>query len=386
MIAAAVVFWLCLAVCVYIYFGYPALLWIVSRFRTRPVREGDVTPKASFIVAAYNEEEGIARKIENTLALDYPPEQIEIVVAANGCSDRTEEIVRRFGDPRVRLVSLPKPGKMEAVNRAVETATGEILVFTDADFLLDPQTLRNMARKFADPEVGGVSGARKPGVVRKGDATGEGEGLYVRWDKLQKILESRIGSVYAADGLLYAIRRALYVPLDDPSRGDDMTISTQVPLAGFRLVFDPRATAWENGTIDARSEFRRKARIANRCTRALLGHGKRLFSAGFYTIEVLSHKVVRHMIPFFLIPMFAANLFLVRESIVYALALGGQIAFYTLALLGAALRDTRAGHRSLFAVPYYFCFVNAAALVGLLRLVRGEGTRAWSGRSVRTST
>lgn len=375
---ATIVFWLCLAVCVYIYFGYPALLWILSRVRTRPVREDDVTPRASFIVAAYNEEDVIARKIENTLALDYPPEQLEIIVASNGCTDRTSEIVRTFDDPRVRLLDLAEPGKMEAVNQAVRMATGDILVFTDADFMLDAEALRRMARKFADPEVGGVSGARKPGIVRKGDATGEGEGLYVRWDKLQKVLESRIGSVYAADGLLYAIRRELYVPLDDPNRGDDMTISSQVPLAGYRLLFDPEATAWEDGTIDARSEFRRKARIANRCTRALLGHGRRLFTAGFYTVEVLSHKVVRHMIPFFLIPMFLASIALAPASSFYGFALAGQLTVYALALVGAALRDTRAGHWKIFSVPYYFCFVNAAALVGLLKLISGRGTKSWA--------
>ena len=381
----SVLFWLCFGVCAYIYFGYPALLWVISRFRTRPVREGDVTPKASFIIAAYNEEDVIAQKIENTLALDYPREQMEIIIASNGCTDRTNEIVRAFDDPRVRLLCLEKPGKMEAVNEAVRIASGEILVFTDADFMLDPHTLRLMARKFADPEVGGVSGARKPGITRKGDATGEGEGLYVKWDKLQKILESKIGSVYAADGLLYAIRKQLYVPLDDPNRGDDMTISTNVPLSGYRLVFEPQATAWENGSIHAKSEFRRKARIANRCTRALLGHGLRMFTAGFYTVEVLSHKVVRHMIPFFLIPMFVASLVLATRSTFYAVLFIGQVLFYALALLGSALRDTHAGYWKVFSVPYYFCFVNAAAFVGLVQLMTGRGTTAWSTRSTKNA-
>lgn len=380
-VAAAVVFWLCLVLCLYVYFGYPALLWIASRFRTRPVAEADLTPRVSFIVAACNEESVIARKIENTLALDYPAALVEIIIASNGSTDRTNQIVRRFDDPRVRLLVLEKPGKMEALNRAVQVATGEILVFTDADFMLDAHTLRLMARKFADPEVGGVSGARKPGIVRKGDATGEGEGLYVRWDRLQKILESRIGSVYAADGLLYAIRRTLYVPLDDPNRGDDMTISTQVPLAGYRLLFEPEATAWEESTIHARSEFRRKARIANRCTRALLGHGRRLFTAGFYTVEVLSHKVLRHAIPFFLIPMFFASVVLAPERRFYALALSGQSVLYALGAAGALLRRTPAGYWKIFSVPYYFCFVNAAAFVGLVQWMTGRGTRAWTTRA-----
>lgn len=378
---ALVVFWSCLAVCVYIYFGYPALLWVLSRFKSRPVKEGDVTPKATFVIAAYNEEGVIGQKIENCLSLDYPADKLEILIASNGCTDRTNEIVRSYDDPRVRLICLEKPGKMEAVNEGVRQATGEIIVFSDADFVLDHHTLRLMARKFADPEVGGVSGARKPGITRKGDATGEGEGLYVRWDKLQKILESRIGSVYAADGLLYAIRKSLYVPLTDPSRGDDMTISTQIPMQGYRLVFEPQATAWETGTIHAKSEFRRKARIANRCTRAMLGHGSRLFTSGFYSLELLSHKVVRHMIPFFLIPMLFASIVLATVSPFYAVMLGGQLAVYVLAIVGAMLRETRFGYVKIFSVPYYFCFVNAAAFVGLLRLIRGQGTAAWTTRA-----
>lgn len=377
-----ILFWFCLSVCVYVYFGYPALLWVLSRFRTKPVREGDVTPRMSFIVAAYNEENVIADKIANSLALDYPADRLEIIIAANGCTDRTNEIVRGFDDPRVRLLCIEKPGKMEAVNEAVRISTGDVLVFTDADFMLDAHALRVMAGKFADPEVGGVSGGRNPRVTRQGDATGEGEGLFVRWDRMQKILESRIGSVYAADGLLYAIRKDLYVPLDDPNRGDDMTISTRVPLAGYRLVFEPNATAYEIGSrIEARSEFRRKARIANRCTRALLGHGRKLFTAGFYTVEVLSHKVLRHMIPFFLIPMFFASLVLARSSRFFTVMLLGQVAVYGLALAGAALRDTRAGHWKPFSIPYYFCFVNAAAFLGLVKLITGQGTTAWTTRS-----
>jgi cellulose synthase/poly-beta-1,6-N-acetylglucosamine synthase-like glycosyltransferase len=381
-LAATIVFWTCFAVCLYIYFGYPAMLWVISRFRNRPVREADVTPRATFVIAAYNEEGVIGGKIENVLSLDYPAEQLEVLVVSNGCTDRTNDIVRGYlTDPRVRLIALEQPGKMQAVNEGVRQATGEIIVFSDADFFLDHHTLRLMARKFADPEVGGVSGARKPGITRKGDATGEGEGMYVRWDKLQKILESRIGSVFAADGLLYAIRKDLYVPLTDPTRGDDMTISTQIPLQGYRLIFEPQATAWENATIHAKQEFRRKVRIANRCTRALLGNGRKLFTSGFYAVEVLSHKVVRHMIPFFLIPMLAASIVLAPRSLFYAVMLGGQVLVYALALAGALLRDTKAGYWKPFSVPYYFCFVNAAAFVGLLKLMRGQGTHAWTTRA-----
>ena len=153
MTAALAVFWISLAVCVYVYFGYPALLWLVARFRTRPVREADVFPSATFVIAAFNEEGNIARKIENTLSLDYPPDRIEVLVVSNGSTDRTESIVTSWNDPRVRLIALPRPGKMEALNEGARSARGDILVFTDADFFLDAHSLREMADFLKDEGV-----------------------------------------------------------------------------------------------------------------------------------------------------------------------------------------------------------------------------------------
>jgi cellulose synthase/poly-beta-1,6-N-acetylglucosamine synthase-like glycosyltransferase len=379
--AAAIVFWVSLAVCVYIYFGYPALLWVVSRLRPRPVREAEVTPLATFIIPAYNEERNIAAKIENTLSLDYPADRIEVLVMSNGSTDRTDEIVRGFTDPRVQLVALPRPGKMEALNEGARRATGEILVFTDADFLLDHHTLREMARKFADPEVGGVCGARNTSVQREGDATGEGEGMYARWDKWQKVRESRIGSVFAADGLLYAIRRELYTPIVDPAQSDDMAISMRVVVQGYRLLYEPSATAYEKATVRAAEEFRRKIRITNHSVSALLKLGAPLVTSGFYSVELLSHKLVRHFIAYFLIPLFVSNAMLLRTSPFYAVTFAGQLAVYILALAGGALRDRPLGRSRFFTVPYYFCFVNAAAFFGILTMLRRKKLTAWSTRA-----
>jgi len=380
-VAATIVFWVSLAVCVYIYFGYPLLLWVVSRLRPRPVREADVTPLATFIIPAYNEERNIAAKVENTLSLDYPADRIEVLVMSNGSTDRTDEIVRGFTDPRVQLVALPRPGKMDALNEGARRAAGEILVFTDADFLLDHHTLREMARKFADPEVGGVCGARNTTVKRDGDSTGEGEGMYARWDKWQKVRESRIGSVFAADGLLYAIRRELYTPIVDPAQSDDMAISMRVVVQGYRLLYEPNATAYEKATVRAAEEFRRKIRITNHSVSALLKLGAPLVTSGFYSVELLSHKLIRHFIAYFLIPLFIANAMLLRLSPLYILTFAGQLAVYTLALAGAAVRDRPLGRSRFFTVPYYFCFVNAAAFFGILTMLRRKKLTAWSTRA-----
>ncbi|HEU4522575.1 MAG TPA: glycosyltransferase family 2 protein, partial [Thermoanaerobaculia bacterium] len=380
MIAAKIVFWACFAVCLYIYFGYPALLWIISRFRSRPVREADVHPRATFIIPAYNEERTIGRKIENTLSLDYPADRIEVLVVSNGSTDRTNEIVSGWSDPRVRLIALPQPGKMAALNEGARAATGEVLIFTDADFYLDQHSLRVIARKFADPEVGGVCGARRAAPRPAGESTGEGEGMYHRWDKWQKIRESRIGSVFAADGLLYAIRRELYVPVSLAAQADDIAISTRVPLQGYRLLFEPEATAWEEATISAREEFGRKIRVTNHSVRALFAIGAPLVTSGFYSVELLSHKLVRHFIPLFLVPMFFANLILVREGPFYALTMAGQLLIYALAAIGAVLRERPIGRSRVLTVPYYFCFVNAAALLGIFAIFRGRKLDAWSTR------
>ena len=386
MIAALVVFWVSLAVCVYVYFGYPALLWLVARFRARPVREAEVAPSATFVIAAYNEEGNIARKIENTLSLDYPAGRIEVLVVSNGSTDRTESIVSAWSDPRVRLIALPKPGKMEALNEGARSASGDILVFTDADFFLDSGSLREIARKFADPEVGGVCGARRPFVRDAGENTAAGEGMYHRWDRWQKIQESRIGSVFAADGLLYAIRRELFIPVALTSQADDIAISTAVVFQGKRLLFEPRATAWEEATIEAAEEFRRKIRVTNHSVRALFAIGSRLFTSGFYSLELLSHKLVRHFIPFFLIPLLVSNLFIVRLSWFYVLTLAGQIALYGLAMVGAVARQSAIGRMKILTVPYFFTFVNAAAFLGILSIFRGRETHAWSTRTALTPT
>jgi cellulose synthase/poly-beta-1,6-N-acetylglucosamine synthase-like glycosyltransferase len=283
-----------------------------------------------------------------------------VLVVSNGSTDRTNEIVRSYDDARVRLIALEQPGKMGALNEGARSATGEVLIFTDADFLLDTHSLKVIARKFGDREVGGVCGARKPGVKREGDATGEGEGLYGRWDKWQKVRESEIGSVFAADGLLYAIRRELYKPITDPAQADDIAISVPVVLQGYRLLFDPNATAWENASVVAGEEFRRKVRVTNH--------------------SVLSHKLVRHFIPFFLIPLLISNAILAAYQPLYLVTLIPQLLIYALAIGGALTRDSALGRSKPLYIPYFFCFVNAAAFFGILSIMRGQKQSSWSSR------
>lgn len=372
------VFVITLAASVYIYFGYPALIFLVSRLRPRPFRRGG-EPTVTVLIPVYNEEGVIADKIANTLALDYPPERLEILVISDGSTDATEEIVQRY---KVRLLSLPRSGKAFALNEGARAARGEILVLTDANTLLEPGSLRPLVDPFADPEVGGVCGNKKQRPPAGADATAEGENLYWRWDKWQKALESRAGSIFAADGTLYAVRKELYVPIADPAQADDIAISARIVLQGRRLLYEPRAVAWEEAPAEGRDEFRRKVRVTNHSVRALWNLGRGLWTSGFYSVELLSHKFFRHLVPFFLIPLFLSNAVLAAGgSPVFRILFAGQALFYGLALAGFALRGTRLGKAKPFTVPYYFCLVNAAAFLGVLSILRGRRLRAWTPRS-----
>lgn len=367
-------------VTLYIYFGYPALIYVMARYKPRPVRRGDAVPAVSMLVPVFNEEAAVEQKIINSLALDYPREKLEIIFISDGSNDKTEEIVRSFEEKNIGLIALPRGGKAAALNAGAAAATGEVLVLTDANVDLALDSLRVIARSFADPEVGGVSGKKKYVVRRGADTTEQGENLYWRWDQWQKELESSIGSIFAADGTLYAVRRNLYVPIDDPAQADDIAISTRVVLQGYRLIFDPEAIAYEEAPGEGAAEFRRKVRVTNHSVRALLNLGAKLFTSGFYSVELLSHKLVRHLIPFFLLLLLASNAYLAFTHRFFIAALALQLLMYFCAAAGALLRRTAIGAFKLFSVPYYFCLVNTAAFFGVLSILRGNRVRAWSPR------
>jgi cellulose synthase/poly-beta-1,6-N-acetylglucosamine synthase-like glycosyltransferase len=382
MTVALAVFGISLAVCVYLYFGYPALIFVLGRIRHRPVRTDDgARPSMTLIVPAYNEANTIDAKIRNTLTLEYPEDKFETLVVSDGSTDATLEIATRYAaHHRLRVLALPRGGKARALNAAAEQSAGDILVFTDANSLLEPDVLQRLARNFADPEVGGVCGNKRFRPAAGADATAEGEGLYWRYDKWQKEQETRVGSIFAADGTLHAVRRALYVPIDDPAQADDIAISTRVVLQGSRLIYEPGAIAWEEAPVEGRDEFRRKIRVTNHSVRALLNLRGALWSSGFYSIELISHKLLRHLAPFFLLPLLLSNVALAPVHPIFATTLVLQVLFYGLALAGALLRATPAGRRRIFTVPYYFVLVNAAAFAGVLSIVRGRRQHVWTPR------
>ncbi len=381
------IFWLTAAVAIYVYLGYPGLLAAAAPLLDRTVDRRRVTPTVTVIVPAYNEEDVIADKLENLLASDYPDEALEVLVASDGSDDDTESEAERYASRGVRVLSLPRRGKAHALNVAARHASGEILVFTDANSHLEAGALRALARNFADDEVGGVVGHTGYDVPDDGESSGRGEQLYWRYDTWLKKAESRTGSVVSAHGGLYAVRRSHFRPLEDGSVTDDFAISTAIVEQGQRLVFEPDARATEKAPEQAGSEFRRRVRLSIRGFRSLLLRRRLLNPVrhGFYAVVLLSHKVLRRLLPALLPVLLAASLALSPGRPVYQAAAGLQVLFYGLAAAGFLLRDTDAGGNPVLYAPFYYTLSNAAALTGLYRMVRGERIRRWDPRGGDTS-
>jgi cellulose synthase/poly-beta-1,6-N-acetylglucosamine synthase-like glycosyltransferase len=332
----------------------------------------------TMIIAAFNEEAFIETKIRDTLGNGYPPNRLEIIVASDGSTDATETLVRRMDLPAVTVLSLARCGKLQALSAAAEVASGEVLVFSDADTLLAPGSLCYLAENFGDPEVGGVAGRKAVREIGPEEQLGRSEGLYRGFDEWMKEQESRIGSAVAADGTLHAVRRTLFDPGHDLAAADDMAISTRVVLQGYRLVYDPRATVFVEPPSQSGSELQRKVRIANQVTRALLGLGLDFWTSGFYSIELLSHKLLRYLVPFFLLLLMASNILLAGSlEGIWAGFLVLQLAFYGLAVLGATThRHANVGSK-LFTIPFYFCLMNFAVLLALVSVLKGERITCW---------
>jgi len=372
-------FWLSVAGVAYVYCGLVLLVAAVGWLRRLDVQTAALTPSVSLIIAAYNEEAVIGDRLDNALALDYPADRLQILVASDGCSDATEEIVRKYAVRGVQLLSLPRQGKIRALNAAVAQATGEVLVFSDANVMCHPLALRALTSNFADPSVGGVAGHASYKLEKASESSGRGERLYLDYDTWLKQLESRSGSIVSAHGALYAVRRNLYQPVMDLAVTDDFAISTAVVEQGYRLVFEPGARATEFAVPESGREFRRRVRLMTRGLRAVLLRRRLLnpMRFGFYSVVLFSHKVLRRLawIPLFGLTLSSA--YLAQSSAFYAGVITLLALFYTLAFLGFLLRRSSSGRRKFFYIPFYYCMANAASVVAVVQLLRRRRIELW---------
>ncbi|MGH8522696.1 MAG: glycosyltransferase family 2 protein [Gammaproteobacteria bacterium] len=372
---AACLFWLSALVIGYTYLGYPILLWILARVKPRPVVAADITPTVSVIVAAYNEEGLIAGKISGLLAQDYPPTQMEIIVASDGSTDATDAVVTAHAG--VKLVRVEgRQGKSAAQNAAVEVAHGEILVFTDATTVIANDGIRKLVRSFGDSTVGCV-GTKLTYVSKGGSATGAGGSSYWNYERWIKTMESTVNSLIGVSGCFYGVRKGLYEKIP-PNLISDFTIALVTYEKGFRVVYEEGAQSFEETLEDSDSELSMRVRVAVRTYAALWAkrHLLNPFRYGLFAFQLISHKVLRYAVSAFLVTLFLANIALMGRPTYQATFLL-QAGFYLGALAG--YRSQRQGSRRGFLdKPYYFALANLAAVIALFRFLCGDHMVTWT--------
>lgn len=370
-----------LLVVFYNYAGYAVIVYIMNKLRRNPapVEENAYTPSVSFIVAAFNEEDCIEKKVRNSLQQDYPPEKIEFIFITDGSSDGTGNIIRRY--PSIRLLHRDeRRGKSAAINRAVTEAGNDILIFSDANTLLNEKAVHNIARHYRRDNVGGVAGEKKVLSLDSGaDQVGASEGLYWKYESYLKKLDSDFHSVVGAAGELFSLRRNLFEPVSDAVILDDFVISMKVAQKGYRVVYEPEAYAMELPSFSIRDEQKRKVRIAAGGFQALgmLGPSMAFWKQPRLSFLYISHRVLRWTLsPLCLILAFVSNFILLfgEGHLFYKLLFAAQALFY-----GAALLATfpRFRNNRLFKLPYYFAFMNISVIQGFFRFLRGRQPATW---------
>jgi cellulose synthase/poly-beta-1,6-N-acetylglucosamine synthase-like glycosyltransferase len=373
-----VCFWSGAALLFYTYAGYPLLLALVSRWRARPVRRAQWTPSVSVIITAYNEERDLTAKLENTLLLDYPADKLEIIVASDCSTDRTDEIARQYSLSGVRLCrQAERLGKTSAQNMAVEQARGEVILFSDATTLYNRDVLRVMLPNFADETVGCVAG-RLVYVDPSSSSVGQGARSYWNYETFLKRHESRVCSLIGASGCLYAVRRSAYVPMY-PEACSDFLIATKMVEQGLRAVYEPAAVCTEETNKRTDKELRMRVRVITQTFTDLWRHRAMMnpFRSGFYAVQLISHKVLRYLVPFFLLIILFSSLALAPHSLLYALVALAQICFYLAAGLSWLMESRGFRRNRLLALPQYFVLANLASLIAFYKFLSGERYARW---------
>jgi cellulose synthase/poly-beta-1,6-N-acetylglucosamine synthase-like glycosyltransferase len=356
-----VLFWSSLGALAWTQAGYPVAVAALARLRGRPVRKGEIEPTVSLIVAAHDEEDVIDRRLDNLLALDYPHDKLEIVVASDASTDRTDELVEAVAatEPRVRLLRCARGGKVAAQNRAVRATSGEILAFSDANAQWKPDALRNLVSNFADGDVAYVCGGHFYEATRGSNR----ERTYWRFEAWLRRNESHLGSITGGIGPIYAVRREDYVEVD-PRFGHDLALPYLMVQRGRRAVFEPEAVAWEKPSRDLEHEYGRKVRMFEHCWLIVLRGGMLRRLGPTYLLEILSHRHLRYGSGILHLVLLATSIALAGNGLVYQIILGMQFAL----LAGAALG---------VGIARYYVLVTWATVVSLVNYLRAGVPPVW---------
>ncbi len=386
----ALFFWGSLGGILYTYFGYPVLIFLLAKIIQKPEIYQTYKPSVTLLIAAYNEETVIEEKIKNSLTIEYPKDLLQILVVTDGSRDRTPEIAKRYINYGIEILHEPeRRGKMAAINRALPSARGEIVVFSDANNDYQPDTILKLIQPFGNPSVGGVTGAK---VIGQGDGSlGASEGLYWKYESFIKKQESQAGSCTSAAGEVLAIRKNLYSSPPDQVINDDFYIAMQIVRNGYRLVYVPDAKSIERVSPSAQDEVARRTRInAGRFQAIAMSKQILPFNRPLLVWQILSHKFLRPIVPFFMIGAALFNLmavlfppatkgFWILSKPYSLIFLGLQFLFYMLAWIGMKAGNCGEQNRlvRLFYIPTFLTNSNYAALLGFFRFLRGSQSHMW---------
>jgi cellulose synthase/poly-beta-1,6-N-acetylglucosamine synthase-like glycosyltransferase len=377
--ALGIGFWVCLAAGIYPYAIYPCLAAALSTIRSRSVRRAPITPKVTVVISAYNEVRYIEATVCNKLAQDYPADLLDVMVASDGSTDGTDDVLRRLAGRSSRVAYFrqePRRGKTAALNSLVERAGGEIIVFSDANSMYRPDTVRRLVENFADPSVGYVSG-KMIYVNPDGSTVGDGCSAYMRYENWLRGRETLFGSVVGVDGGVDAVRRLLYRPME-ADQLPDFVLPLQVVDQDYRVVFEPRAQLCEDTLTDSSAEFRMRVRVSLRSWWALLSEASLLnpLRRPLFAWQLWSHKALRYLS---FLPLAAAcvlNVILATVSNFYLALLGVQLLMWLAVWAGA-----RGSRLSVARFAYYFALLNAASAVAFVRFVGGHKQVLWQPRT-----
>ncbi|RYY51212.1 MAG: glycosyltransferase family 2 protein [Chitinophagaceae bacterium] len=387
MLPAKIVFWTSLFIIFYSYIGYGILLWLLLKLRSffassrsANLQSADFEPEVTLLIAAFNESSFIVKKIENSLGLDYPEGKLKFLFVADGSSDNTVELIQQY--PQIELHYKPeRQGKSMAINRVMPFVTTGIVVFSDANTLLNKDAIKQLVKHYADPKVGAVAGEK---VVDAGEGAGgiagAGEGLYWKYESFLKKLDARFYSVVGAAGELFSIRTALFEPVDRSVLLDDFLISMKICKRGYRVMYEPGAFATEAPSFSLKEEQKRKIRISAGGWQSvfMLKELLNIFKYGRLSFQYISHRVLRWVVcPWLLPALFIANWFLLfANDPLYNLFFWAQVAFYAAAFAGWLFTQINIKVKLLY-VPYYFVFMNVALYLGFIRFMKKSQTVLW---------
>ncbi|MDW7696034.1 glycosyltransferase family 2 protein (plasmid) [Flammeovirgaceae bacterium SG7u.111] len=376
-----IVFWCCLFIVTYNYIGYSFITYFFILLKKKPspsisIADADL-PEVTLIIPAYNEERFIEKKAQNTLALSYPKDKLQIIFITDGSTDNTQQIIKKY--PQfILLHSDKRAGKSAAVNRAMQHVKTPVAIFCDANTLLNEHAIVEISKHYANPEIGGVSGEKKV-IAESEDGAAGSEGIYWKYESMLKKLDSKLYSIVGAAGELFSVRTDLYEPIEEDTILDDFMISLRINLKGYRVIYEPKAYAMETPSSSIKDEQKRKVRI---CAGGFQSMSRLLPLLNFFkhpalTFLYISHRVLRWTLsPLSLLVLFLICPFLWKAGIVYQAIIIAQLGFYASSLLGWILAKKNIKVKLLY-IPYYFTFMNLSVFAGFFKFIRGKQSAVW---------